>query len=107
MNGVFDQLSNKKYDDVTPNPAPEDGVDIEKCLNEECRYNDIEKHRCVFETCILKQFPLTIPYHKEFTNKCKICGTVVTHIYDEFSNPLLTDTVCPTCYHLIRKMIYG
>ena len=77
MNGVFDNTSNKKYDEIKPNYDVEDGVDTIKCEEGECdgcSYKDIKLNRCLFETCILSQFPFSIPYHAVFTNACKICG---------------------------------
>lgn len=103
--GMFDNTANRQYNNAIPNLSPEDGIDILKCNKEECKYNDIEKHTCVFETCIFKQFPLSVPFHKELTTRCDICGSPITHIFDDCSNPLLMDNMCVICKNKLRELL--
>lgn len=111
MNGVFDNTSNKKYDEIKPNYDVEDGVDTIKCEEGECDgclYKDIKLNRCLFETCILSQFPFSISYHTVFTNACKICGQEIVHIYDDFIHPFIdTNPICDTCLGKLKNLLTG
>lgn len=98
VNGVFDNLSNKQYNDAIPNYDNDDGVDNVKCECQNCFYIDIDKKRCLFETCILNQFPFSIPFHNKFTRKCKICDNKFTIEFSEEQHPF-TDmpVICDSC----------
>lgn len=106
MNGVFDTNSDKEYAEIKSNPA-EDGIETVRCDNGNCKYNDIERNRCLFETCILNQFPLSIPYHPVFTGRCKICEDKIEYYFDDNTTHPFADftTVCDKCISKIRKLI--
>lgn len=105
--GVFDSnQSNKKYNDATPNYDVNDGVDIVPCSENGCRFRDVEKGICVFETCIYKQFPLSIPYHDKMTKVCKSCGEKYVLEFNDFINPLCSELpLCPKCENTLFNLI--
>lgn len=111
--GVFDNTSNRKYNNAKPNYDIDDGVDIvtcdfEACKN--CKFRDIKFNRCVFETCILNQFPYSIPFHNTQTRNCIICDNEFTIEFNESEyHPLLSDsiTVCDKCKSKLRNLIVG
>ena len=109
--GVFDNnLSNKKYNDAKPNYDIDDGVDSVKCESNDCtncRFRDIKDNRCLFETCILKVFPFSIPYHTEFNYRCSVCEKECVRVYDDNTvHPLLHNTqICDNCLRKLRKLI--
>ena len=107
--GVFDSnQANKKYNNVIPNYDVDDGVDIVPCT-ENCAFRDEDKGRCVFETCILNQFPLSIPYHTSITKTCEICRNKFTITFGEVDNPMrkLCLMMCDTCRENLFKLIRG
>lgn len=106
--GIFDNLNNKKYNDAIPNYA-EDGIDIVKCESPGCKYEDVITGRCLFETCIYKQHPFSIPYHIVHTSKCEICNENIIHVYDDDNcHPLIEfSTLCDNCREKLRKLIVG
>ena len=105
--GVFDNnQANKKYNDATPNYDVDDGVDIVPC-NENCRFKDEEKNRCVFETCILNQYPFSIPFHQTITKTCDVCGNKYTIKFDDTDYPMrrLWLGLCDNCIGNIKSII--
>ena len=78
--GIFDSISNKRYNDAIPNYDNDDGVDIVECTQEckNCSYKDCIQDRCLFETCMKKITPFSIPFHTKFYTKCKICDFYIT-----------------------------
>jgi hypothetical protein len=106
--GVFDNESNRKFNDAKPNYS-EDGVDIVDC-DKECIYKDISKNRCTFETCIIKQHPFNINHHKHTTTKCIICEDNIDVEFDDFNIPFgiaavsLINPICDKCKKKIRRL---
>lgn len=104
--GVFDSnQSNKKYNDAKPNFDVDDGVDIETCTDN-CKFRDEERNRCVFETCIFKQFPFSIPYHDTVTKTCESCGEKFTVNFDDTVHPYtrLVFCLCDKCMNNLTKL---
>jgi hypothetical protein len=103
--GVFDNESNRKFNDAKPNYA-EDGIDIVDC-DKECVYRDVSKNRCTFETCVLKHYPYTIEYHSHTTVKCMICEENIEIDLSDFSVPhiALLAPICDKCRQRIRGLI--
>ena len=108
MNGVFDNKSNRIYNNIKPNYDVDDGVDNVVCNSncEGCSYKDIQLNRCLFETCIMKQFPFSIPFHSKFTNRCKLCERTITHTYDDVNHPFVdTNPICNSCLKKLKKLL--
>lgn len=106
INGVFDNTSNKQYNDAIPNYDIEDGVDNIKCEYNECCYRDIDKERCIFETCIHSQFPFSIDFHTKFTRKCKICGDKFTIEFSEGQHPFADmSNICDSCIKKLKTLL--
>lgn len=112
--GIFDDnISNRKYNDAKPNYDVDDYVDIflcdETCLG--CKYMDTKLNRCLFETCILQEYPLSISYHSKFTRNCIACGNEFTRTFDyeKFENPFRYDNIqfCDKCWNNLLKLIRG
>jgi len=105
--GVFDSnQANKKYNNAIPNYDVDDGVDIVPC-EENCLYRDESKKRCVFETCLLKQFPVSTPHHANMTKTCDCCRRQYIIEFNDNESPIIKlSTVCNNCneklYNLIR-----
>ena len=105
--GVFDSnQANKKYNNAIPNYDVDDGVDIVPC-EENCLYRDESKKRCVFETCLLKQFPVSTPHHANMTKTCDCCRRQYIIEFNDNESPIIKlSTVCNDCneklYNLIR-----
>lgn len=107
MNGVFDNTSNKQYNNAKPNYDVNDGIDNVKCDNEGCKYRDVELGRCLFETCIYNQFPLSIPYHESFKCKCKFCDSVIELHFDDIHHPFDSFSICDSCMNKLSNLIKG
>lgn len=108
INGVFDNKANKKYNDALPDYDVEDCVDNVKCDNDCCPYRDIDRKRCLFETCILNQFPISIPYHTKFTCKCKICNKSFNIEFQDYQHPLFDiPFICDKCISKLKALING
>lgn len=109
--GVFDNTSNRKYNDAQANYDIDDGVDIVTCDSDckECRFKDTKLNRCVFETCIKNQFPYSVPFHTTHTKKCIFCNEEYTVEYGENDHPLLTEPVnmCESCRAKLSNLIIG
>ena len=105
--GVYDSTL-KKYNDATPNYDKEDGVDIVKytddCKN--CKYADTVQDRCLFETCIRKLYPISIPFHTRFYTKCKLCNSTMCIVFSDGQHPF-TDipNICDKCESKLKKLI--
>lgn len=107
--GIFDSnQSNKKYNNAIPNYDVDDNVDIVPCT-EDCPYKDDEKQRCVFETCILNQFPLSIPFHTSVTKICDVCGEKYVITFGETDHPFkrMALCLCDNCMSKAIKLIRG
>lgn len=106
INGVFDNTSNKQYNDAIPKYDVEDGIDNVKCDCENCSYRDIEKERCLFETCIKIQFPFSIDFHTKFTRKCKICDKKFTIEFEQEQHPFMDMPImCDSCMEKLKTIL--
>lgn len=106
VNGVFDSTSNRKYNDAIPNIDTEDGIDNVKCDCIKCCYRDVDKKRCLFETCIYNQFPFSIDFHPKFTTQCKICGRNFTIEFTEGQHPLSDIPImCNSCIEKLKTLL--
>lgn len=110
--GMFDDnTSNRKYNDAIPNYDTEDGVDIVRCDASKqlyCVFRDINKHRCLFETCILEQAPYTVKHHKSITFKCPICDDITTKVFKAGvkNHPLVSPPIiCEKCQQVLFEFI--
>ena len=106
INGVFDNTSNKQYNDSIPKYDAEDGIDNVKCECNGCCYRDIDKERCLFETCIYNQFPFSVNFHTKFTRECKICGNKFTVEFSEEQHPFVDmSTMCDSCTEKLKTIL--
>lgn len=108
--GVFDSGSNKKYNDAISNYDQEDGIDIVKCNSEclNCRYRDIALDRCLFETCVKKLYPVSVPFHTKFTIRCKLCNAKIEMSFEDGQHPF-TDipSICKVCIIKLKDLLNG
>lgn len=108
--GIFDSISNKRYNDAIPNYDNDDGVDIVECTQEckDCSYKDCVQDRCLFETCMKKITPFSIPLHTKFHTKCKFCNEEIEVIFKEGQHPFIDMPVlCEDCINKLKKLIIG
>ena len=89
-------------DKVKPHYA-EDGIDVVKCDVDKCMYRD-SSGRCLFETCVAKNYPYCVSYHKTFTHKCKLCNKDYT-IEDTDVTPPINNILA--CFDKIKTLILG
>lgn len=105
MNGIFDTTSNRTYNNAKPNYDPEDGIDVVEC-HCECSFKDIDKDACLFETCVLNQFPLSIPFHSHMTRKCQICDSKFTVTFKEYQHPFVNmSVICEQCKNKLKSLL--
>lgn len=93
-------------DKVKPHYA-EDGIDVVKCDVDKCMYRD-SSGRCLFETCVAKNYPYCVSYHKTFTHKCKLCNKDYTIENTDVTPPInniLEYMFCPNCISRMSKII--
>lgn len=102
--GVFDNNSNKKYDNALPNYDVDDGVDIVPC-EEDCPYKDLIKNRCIYETCIQKVHPFSLRYHSKTTLGCWICEKPFEIELGDYSFTAPFLPVCPDCRKAIKELV--
>jgi hypothetical protein len=106
--GLFDN-NNQKFNDAIPNYDVDDGVDIVKCDSdcEGCKWRDVIKDRCLFETCLNNQFPCSISCHSVFHFNCEICDTLVRRDTSKINPmfPTLKMSMCDICISKLKKMV--
>jgi hypothetical protein len=109
MKGIFDNTSNKQYNDAVPNYDANDGIDSVKCDNTECMFRDTELGRCLFEVCIHNQFPYSIPFHQTFTTKCRICNGDMKYEFEDTitHHPLISldVNICDKCISKLKSIV--
>lgn len=87
----------------------DDGIDTVSC-KENCIYRDTVLNRCLFETCIAKTYPISIPMHQQFTHNCEICGEEYT-IEDTNKLSIFTHSMqyklCSKCQKKLKDLVRG
>jgi len=85
--------------DLTLKTVTEEDVAFDDCYNTNCKYYNVDKELCTFETCLFKELP---KHPRSIITECIICKTKFecniedTRVY-----------ICPECLTALRHIIHA